>query len=166
MDFEALGTRGEGWFAAQAVATFLCVFPPAQLEPVAHVSGLAAVVGGAYVCVTSLGALGSALSPFPKPPAAAELVTDGAFAATRHPTYTGLLVLAYGVALQTGSSARFAFALVLTYVMHQKATVEESFLRDKFGASYADYQASVPMLWPTNMWFQSLVGGGGDREEQ
>lgn len=159
LDTSSLGKRGEVWFVLQAVATVLVVFPPfySEFESVSHILGLAGVILGIYVCVTSLGSLGNALSPFPKPTESAELVTTGMFAATRHPTYTGLLILAFSVAIQTGSGARTLMALVLYGIMHKKAVVEERFLVEKFGDEYTQYQATTPMLWPSKEWFQNVL---------
>lgn len=159
LDTSSLGKRGEVWFVLQAVATVLVVFPPfySEFESVSHVLGLAGVILGIYVCVTSLGSLGNALSPFPKPTESAELVTTGMFAATRHPTYTGLLILAFSVAIQTGSGARTLMALVLYGIMHKKAVVEERFLVEKFGDEYTQYQATTAMLWPSKEWFQNVL---------
>jgi len=159
LDTSSLGKRGEVWFVLQAVATVLVVFPPfySEFESVSHILGLAGVILGIYVCVTSLGSLGNALSPFPKPTESAELVTTGMFAATRHPTYTGLLILAFSVAIQTGSGARTLMALVLYGIMHKKAVVEERFLVEKFGDEYTQYQATTPMMWPSKEWFQNVL---------
>ena len=159
LDTSSLGKRGEVWFVLQAVATVLVVFPPfySEFESVSHILGLAGVILGIYVCVTSLGSLGNALSPFPKPTESAELVTTGMFAATRHPTYTGLLILAFSVAIQTGSGARTLMALVLYGIMHKKAVVEERFLVEKFGDEYTQYQATTAMLWPSKEWFQNVL---------
>lgn len=91
---------------------------------------------------------------------AIELVTSGPFAFVRNPLYVGnmLLYLGLGIAsmalfpwLQAGAALWFAFqygAIV---------SLEEEFLRERFGEAYARYCAAVPRFVPRLIPYE---GGG------
>jgi protein-S-isoprenylcysteine O-methyltransferase Ste14 len=96
------------------------------------------VAGGALVIVQAARALGSGLTPFPKPAEGAELVEHGPYAVVRHPVYTGGILFALGISLALSPWALLA-AAALALVWALKAAVEERFLLDRFPA-YAGYR--------------------------
>lgn len=100
-------------------------------------AGVLLVFAGALVAVRAARALGSGLTPFPRPPAAGELVDTGPFAVVRHPIYSGGLLFAAGIALALSPWALAATG-VLAFVWALKARVEERFLLERYPA-YADY---------------------------
>ena len=78
-----------------------------------------------------------------------DLVTSGCFALCRNPLYVGNVVLYAGVFLLHGAPLVIAAgiaAFVVAYVAIVAA--EEHFLRERFGAAYAEYCADVPRWWP------------------
>jgi len=56
--------------------------------------------------------LGKSLTPFPKPPAQAQLVRRGAYAMVRHPIYARLMALSLGSTSLWGSLPGAALALI------------------------------------------------------
>lgn len=85
-DTSELGQRGEVWFAAQVLSLGLVFLgPPAFLRPLVDVAGWAAIAAGVALLFAGQQALGTNLTPFPKPRDSGTLVTEGAFEYVRHP---------------------------------------------------------------------------------
>ncbi len=76
------------------------------------------------------------------------LVTTGPYAITRHPIYTGLLVMALGGAFALDSLLTLGFALLLVMPLWFHTAIEEPLLVQHFGDAYRLYQAKVPRLIP------------------
>jgi protein-S-isoprenylcysteine O-methyltransferase Ste14 len=82
-------------------------------------------------------------------PRAGKLVTAGPYAHTRHPLYTGNLLLVTGFAVLSGAGwpwfpAVMAVAVTLLYARH--AGREEAVLAAAFPAEHAAYRQEVPRL--------------------
>jgi protein-S-isoprenylcysteine O-methyltransferase Ste14 len=105
------------------------------------VVGGALVLAGAALAVWAGRALGRSLTPFPRPPAAAELVETGPFAFVRHPIYAGGLLFFGGWSLLGGPLA-LALTGLLALLWAGKSTVEERYLLGRF-PGYAAYAARV-----------------------
>ena len=101
-------------------------------------AGVLLVFGGALLIVLAGRALGSGLTPFPKPAEDGRLVDDGPYAVVRHPVYTGGILFAVGISLALSPWALFP-TLALAVVWALKAGVEERFLADRYPA-YAEYR--------------------------
>ena len=70
-----------------------------------------------------------------------ELITTGPYALVRHPIYTGLLIGFLGSAVARGElRGILAFALVVI-ALWIKLRLEETWMREHFGAAYAGYSA-------------------------
>lgn len=77
-----------------------------------------------------------------------ELATDGPYAVTRHPMYTGLLAMVLGAALVWNSVATLALAVLLVVPFALQARIEEPLLEAHFGEAYREYGRRVPRLLP------------------
>ncbi len=99
--------------------------------------GAVLVFGGTVVFVSAARALGSGLTPFPRPGDTAELVETGPYAVVRHPIYSGGMLFFAGVSLALSPAALVGTG-VLALVWALKAQVEERFLRAE-NPAYADY---------------------------
>jgi protein-S-isoprenylcysteine O-methyltransferase Ste14 len=140
----ALGARGGGWVALQFVL-LAAVLGIGLLAPGwpdgarwwLKAAGVLLVFAGGLVIVMSARALGSGLTPFPKPAEAGTLVEAGPYAVVRHPVYTGGLLFAAGISLVLSPWALAATA-ALAFVWALKARVEERFLRERYPA-YDEY---------------------------
>lgn len=100
-------------------------------------AGIVLVFCGALVLMLAGRALGSGLTPLPKPREGAELVEDGPFAVVRHPVYSGGLLVVAGISLALSPWSLVATG-ALAVVWALKASVEERFLTERYPA-YADY---------------------------
>ena len=158
-DFTKIGKRDEAYFVGQMVLLFCLAFPPAGGELSKADLGLSPsafdpVIGSSLLLLSivfvfrGITDLGNSLTPFPKPREDNELVTNGAYAVTRHPMYSGLIFGSCGVALVTGSPVRTVLAACLAALLYFKSQKEEEYLTQKHGEQYAAYQGKTPRLVP------------------
>ena len=77
-----------------------------------------------------------------------ELRTDGPYAVTRHPIYTGLYGMLIGSVLLNGLGVALAFLVIGTVVLVTRIPVEERLMSRTFPEEYARYRARVPRLVP------------------
>jgi protein-S-isoprenylcysteine O-methyltransferase Ste14 len=152
-----LGPRGEGWVLVQIVLLVAIGFaglaissgggPDGPIRVAALVlGGLGTVVGG-LIAVASILALGSNLSPFPRPTVANELVETGAYRYLRHPVYAGIVLAAIGWGLLTGSLLAIALSFILLLWFDLKARREEAWLAARHPA-YEAYRARTRKFVP------------------
>ena len=84
---------------------------------------------------------------WPKPMDDAKLVTTGIFRTIRHPIYSGLILIGYGIGIGNGPVPQLLFAIGLHAVLRYKAELEEKFLLEKFD-DYAAYMARTNRFFP------------------
>jgi protein-S-isoprenylcysteine O-methyltransferase Ste14 len=77
-----------------------------------------------------------------------ELVTDGPYAVTRHPIYSGVLAMLFGAALAWNSALTLLLALGMSLTLFFHTVYEELLFEKHFGGAYRDYQKRVPRLVP------------------
>jgi protein-S-isoprenylcysteine O-methyltransferase Ste14 len=143
-----LGARGGGWVALQfgliAAILVLGVAGPAWPDSarwwLKGAGALIAIAGGVVVA-SAARALGSSLTPFPRPAEDAELVEQGPYGVVRHPIYSGALLFVAGVSLVLSWWA-LAGTAVLAVVWGLKARVEERLLERRY-PGYHDYRRRV-----------------------
>lgn len=145
---EKLGKRGEAWFAAQVLALVLVAFPPAPLEGLISVLGVALVAAGGVLVFLGQRDLGRNLTPLPTPREEHSLVTDGIYGLVRHPMYGGLLLFGVGLASATDDSARFAMTVLLYAVLEKKSVFEEGQLQERYGQEYETYIKNTKKFIP------------------
>jgi protein-S-isoprenylcysteine O-methyltransferase Ste14 len=77
------------------------------------------------------------------------LVHTGMFGRVRNPIYTAMLTFDFGMALLTPNFVTIAGLILAVIALQlQVRRVEEPYLRDKHGAAYRDYMASVGRFVP------------------
>lgn len=76
------------------------------------------------------------------------LVTDGIFKYIRHPMYTSLLLLAWGVFFKQVTVSGFAVVTLSTLFLIITAKIEEKENQKFFSDSYRDYQKNSKMFIP------------------
>jgi len=77
-----------------------------------------------------------------------QLIVTGPYAIARHPIYTGILTGFLGTAIAT-TQARGLLAFVLVFlVLWFKLRMEEEWMRNQFGDTYASYSKRVAALVP------------------
>eukprot|EP00465_Bigelowiella_longifila_P002331 CAMPEP_0185269826 /NCGR_PEP_ID=MMETSP1359-20130426/40856_1 /TAXON_ID=552665 /ORGANISM="Bigelowiella longifila, Strain CCMP242" /LENGTH=238 /DNA_ID=CAMNT_0027861159 /DNA_START=228 /DNA_END=941 /DNA_ORIENTATION=+ len=146
-DSENFGKRGEAYVLGQVVLGLLVIAPVINLEPLVRILAFSAVSLAAVIILSSLGTLGSNLTPLPKPRENAKLKNDGMFRYMRHPLYMGLILGSFGLAVITSSLSRGMFAVALTIILNYKAEFEEEKLVEKFGEDYIRYMSEVRRFW-------------------
>jgi protein-S-isoprenylcysteine O-methyltransferase Ste14 len=77
-----------------------------------------------------------------------ELRTDGPYAVTRHPIYTGLLGMLLGTVLLNGLGVSLALLLVGAGVLATRIPIEERLMSRTFPDEYARYRKRVPRIVP------------------
>jgi protein-S-isoprenylcysteine O-methyltransferase Ste14 len=77
-----------------------------------------------------------------------ELRTDGPYAITRHPIYTGLLGMVVGTVLVNGLGSSLGFLVVAAVFLGSRIPVEEHLMSETFPDAYSRYRKRVPLLVP------------------
>ena len=72
-----------------------------------------------------------------------ELLTDGLFARSRHPVYSGIRVTLFGQLLVIASWPALCLWAVAEVLVQQQARFEEEAMQARHGAAYRDYCARV-----------------------
>lgn len=79
------------------------------------------------------------------------LVRRGPYALVRHPIHSGILLAILGTALAIGEIRALIGASLVFLVLAHKINLEERFMMEQFGASYAEYcrdvKALIPFVW-------------------
>jgi protein-S-isoprenylcysteine O-methyltransferase Ste14 len=134
-----LGARGGGWVVLQfvlmaAIVGAVIAWPDRDST---WRSGLGALLflAGTLVVILATRALGSSMTPFPRPARGGQLVDDGPYAFVRHPVYSGGIPVALSPWALVGTG-------VLALVWALKARVEERLLAPRYPA-YAEYSDRV-----------------------
>lgn len=73
-----------------------------------------------------------------------QLVTDGIFQHIRHPHYTSILIVGFGLALFFYSLLAFAIAVIAIPIMIWSIIDEEKVLIEQYGDPYKEYMEKVP----------------------
>jgi protein-S-isoprenylcysteine O-methyltransferase Ste14 len=77
-----------------------------------------------------------------------ELRTDGPYAITRHPIYTGILGMLLGTAVALGFGAwLYVFVLIVVF-FELRIRSEETLMSAAFPGAYDEYRRRVPQLIP------------------
>lgn len=109
---------------------------------------LALQVAGALLVVVGLVNLGRSATPLPTPVANGALRSGGLYRWARHPIYTGVLALAVGSAIPSGSVPVAAAAVALVVWLQIKARWEERRLTARY-PEYEAYAARTPRFIPS-----------------
>lgn len=153
----ALGPRGEGWVAIQAVLLLLLLAAgalgpqwPDVVERPLLALGLAVGVPGAALFLGGALRLGAQLTPYPRPVHGGSLREEGVYGLARHPIYGGAMLLALAWSLATSWLALGATAL-LAALFELKSRREELWLVEHH-EGYAAYRERVrrrfiPWVW-------------------
>jgi protein-S-isoprenylcysteine O-methyltransferase Ste14 len=146
--------RGGWWVVAQvpvmltaAAVPFFWGAASFDAANALQLAGAVLAVLGVALALAGLGALGRALTPFPRPLADARLRQSGAYGFVRHPIYGGLILASIGWALAWLSPGGLALSVVVALFFDRKSAFEERLLRARF-REYAAYARRVSKLVP------------------
>ena len=139
--------------AVVAIAAILLVGPsilaPFTVEaPWARLIGAGVLVGSTLFAIWARLALGRSWSVGPRAAVDVGLRTDGPYAITRHPIYTGLLGMLLGSALLGGLGQWIVLVAAGLVVAELKIRSEERLLLATFPDAYVAYRERVPRLIP------------------
>lgn len=127
-------------------------FSPRYTEPlyksevVSFVFGGTAVIGSIITFLSILN-LGTSLSVFPKPKTGNNLKSTGLYSISRHPIYTGLILVFFSLGFADADLPRLITSLALTALFFFKARYEENLLLE-IHPNYSSYQKKVGMFFP------------------
>ena len=134
------------------VGVMLRRWVPALDTPVPDVFGVAGLVlfwAGMALRVWAVVALGGSFSTFVRADVVQAVVTDGPYRWVRHPSYTGLLLIALGLGAGAGNwLALLVCAVVPALGLLPRIAVEESELTRVLGEEYRGYQETTRRLVP------------------
>ncbi|GAA3545432.1 phosphatidylethanolamine N-methyltransferase family protein [Amycolatopsis ultiminotia] len=115
----------------------------------AQVTGLGVMCAGLVLRGCSVLVLGKAFRTTVEVDRGQRVVTRGPYRWVRHPSYTGVLLLAAGYGLAAGNWLSFALTVVLPLVsVLVRVTVEEQALVRVLGRPYETYRAGTKRLVP------------------
>ena len=117
-------------------------------SPLVTVIGAGILVGSTLFAIWARLALGRSWSVDPQAAPDVGLHTDGPYAVTRHPIYTGLLGMMLGTALMGGLGQWITLVIAGLVVAGIKIRAEERLLLATFPDAYSDYRKRVPALIP------------------
>jgi protein-S-isoprenylcysteine O-methyltransferase Ste14 len=109
--------------------------------------GLAFIILGSAVLLYSFLGLGNSLTALPIPRAEGKLVTTGVYSRVRHPIYFALLLMGFGVILDSGYWPQVIVYMMLFALLTVKADFEESLLKEKY-PEYRKYAEKTPSFFP------------------
>ena len=113
-----------------------------------------ALFGGGIGLVLVLAAflqLNTNLSPFPSPKKGSKLVTGGVFVFARHPIYSGILFMAFGISIWLGSGYKLIVSALLYLLFYLKSNYEEQRLLETF-PEYSEYRKNTGRFFPKFNW--------------
>jgi protein-S-isoprenylcysteine O-methyltransferase Ste14 len=102
---------------------------------------------GFMIALLTVFELKTNLTVFPTPTQKAVLLTHGFFRYSRHPIYSGILMIAFGYAFYKYSVYKFVISGLLLIWFYLKSTYEEERLSLKF-KNYNEYQKKVGRFFP------------------
>jgi protein-S-isoprenylcysteine O-methyltransferase Ste14 len=112
----------------------------------ATVSLTSLFLGFVILAVSAIG-LGKSLTAHPIPSKNAQLVTGGLYKYVKHPIYSGLILVAFGLTITGGFFPHAIFFALLLLLLNYKARFEESLLTATY-AGYAEYSKKTGRFVP------------------
>ncbi|MEG9328381.1 isoprenylcysteine carboxylmethyltransferase family protein [Salinimicrobium catena] len=122
-----------------------------QLSENMHILALIVAGTGLLIILIAFLQLNTKLSPFPSPKKGARLLTSGVFAFARHPIYSGVLFMAFGLSVWLGSGYKLLISLLLLLVFYFKSRYEEIRLQEHF-PEYVFYKRQTGRFFPKFRW--------------
>ena len=112
----------------------------------AGVSLISMFIGFVILALSAL-ALGKSLTAHPIPAKNAVLVTDGLYRFVKHPIYSGLILLGFGLTIAGGFFPHAIFFVALVLLLNYKASFEEKLLASTY-AGYNEYSKKTGRFIP------------------
>jgi protein-S-isoprenylcysteine O-methyltransferase Ste14 len=147
-------TARYGWVAVAVVCAILAIASRRHFGDLAvgalwiRFVGLAVLVASTIFTVWARLSLGAMWSATPRLQGDHRLRTDGPYAVTRHPIYTGGLGMLAGITLLAGIGQWVVLFPACLIVLEVKIRMEEHLLLAAFPDDYPQYRLRVPQLVP------------------
>lgn len=109
--------------------------------------GLGFAVFGGIIITLALLQLNKNLSPFPTPKNNATLLENGMYKYSRHPIYSGIILLFLGYSLYQNSVYKLLISLLIVILFYLKSNYEEQRLEQKF-PDYKNYKTKTGRFFP------------------
>jgi len=122
----------------------------AQPSAATYVTGLAIAIVGELIRIWGVSYAG-AITRTTSGPKAPELVVSGPYAFVRNPLYIGNFFIGIGMCIAAWPWMPWMLILVAAFYIFQYGLIislEEEFLREKFGETYLEYTRHVPRVFP------------------
>jgi protein-S-isoprenylcysteine O-methyltransferase len=135
------------FFVAPLIVRKATVAPPgAQFM---FFAGAVVVIGGTALRWLAIRTLGTSFTGSVVIEEAQSLVSHGPYRYLRHPSYTGILLVVFGLGLMMGNwLSLLAISLGMLIGLLYRIEIEEAALCRRFGHSYKDYMARTSRLIP------------------
>ncbi len=133
------------------------------LPPWAQALGIVVLILSTLFTLWARFTLGTMWSSLPEAKIGHELRTDGPYAITRHPIYTGILGMLIGSLLAAGIGFWFVVAVPFVVVVLVKIPAEERLMLETFGDQYRQYRQRVPQIIPGLRYLKRGPGGAAPR---
>lgn len=124
-------------------------------SPIVRPSSLVQLIGrlfeliGIGVLLIAIYDLRRSLTVMPTPTDRGVLQICGSYRYVRHPMYSGVIMLALGIALSSGGVYKYLVCGGLIVLFHYKAGYEEELLQAKY-PGYAEYMKRTPRFFPVS----------------
>ena len=118
-----------------------------QLSENLHKLALILAGVGVVLIIVAMVQIRNKISPFPSPRQGAKLITSGAFAFARHPIYSGVIFVSFGLSVWLGSGYKLLISLLLYLLLFLKSRYEEKRLLEIF-PEYALYRRTTGRFFP------------------
>jgi len=103
-----------------------------QASPFSYFLGILIIIIACIIMLISIKDLGRNLSPFPRPINNSTLITKGIYGFTRHPMYSSLIFISFGVFITKLSIYYLFLSISLALIIKLKIALEEQYLKNKF----------------------------------
>lgn len=105
-----------------------------------------AIIGIVFIALAVL-QLNKNLTVFPTPLSHGKLITNGVYALVRHPIYSGIIALCFGISIIRWDifQAMISGSILILFIF--KSDYEERLLEEKF-SEYKEYIAATGKLFP------------------
>jgi len=138
-------TSKDYWFVGIQLILFLlfAIMPSTLVLPLpefATIVGLILSTAGLVVILLSIVQLSNSLTPYPSPKQGASLKTNGLYRFSRHPIYSGILLLCFGWTLYSASFSRMFITIALYALFYFKSKYEEERLVEVYRENYIMYK--------------------------
>jgi protein-S-isoprenylcysteine O-methyltransferase Ste14 len=141
------------FISVQAILILLIVLYDANNTKITVIEAVAAYflfIMGFIGLIISAKDLGKSLTALPDPKKNGELNTKGLYKFARHPMYTSVLMICFGIAGLDGNFVKTILCVLLLTLFIFKAKYEEKKLSDKY-KYYSEYAKKTPMFLPIKM---------------